>query len=130
MAFKVADDHIDEEGFATVWNICADTVGTDLTQVRDVAGRVLGFLCKHNAEFVVATSNNVEYLDEKFEQDKKVLYDWKKESEMVDLFAQHVEVHFETLRLFLANRRYKPDANYSPVRKDRVAWFQETIRVA
>jgi len=129
MEFKVAEEHLDEDGFATVWNIVSDTVGSDLTQVREVAGRLLGFLCKHNCEFAVTSSNDATYLDEKFEQDKKLLYDWKKESEMVDMVAQHIEVPFEAMRLFLANRRYKPDANYSPVRKDRVAWFQETLKI-
>lgn len=127
--FKVAPDSLDEHGFATVWNIVSETVGDDLTQVREVAGRLMGFLCKHDCDFILTSSANAEYLDGKFEQDKKLLHDWKSESEMVDIITQHAEVHFETLKLFLANRRYKPDANYSPTRANRKEWFENTWKV-
>ncbi|QDV64230.1 hypothetical protein [Crateriforma conspicua] len=127
--FVVSEDSLDEHGFASVWNIVSSTVGDDLYRTREVAGRLMGFLCKHECDFVVTSSANAEYLDQKFEQDKKLLHDWKAESEMVDIIAQHAEVHFKTMKLFLANRRYKPDANYSPTRANRKKWFEETWNI-
>ncbi len=127
--FKVDPSSLDEHGFASIWNIVSETVGKDLENTRDVAGRLMGFLCKHDCDFVVTSSANAEYLDQKFEQEKKLLHDWKKDSEMVDILAQHAEVHFEAMKMFLANRRYKPDANYSPTRANRKEWFEQKWNV-
>ena len=127
--WKVEPDTVDEDGFVSLWNIASATCGGDVAQTREMAARLLGFLCKRQCDFVVVSTTTAEYLDERFERDNKLLYDWKPDSESVDVLAQHAEVPFEAFRIFMETRKFKPDGNYSPRRADRVEWFQEMWNV-
>jgi hypothetical protein len=116
---------VDEDGFTTIWNVAAASTGGDIETTRALASRLLLFLCKKNCDFVVTSSNNAEYLTNWFERDTKLLYDWKPESEFVDVVAQHAEVPAETLMLFLKNKGFSPDGKYTATRAVRVKWFEE-----
>ena len=120
---KVADANLDESGFASLWNIASATCEEDLEATRALAAKLLCFLCQKGCDFVVVSSTDAEYLDAWFERDSKLLYDWKPESELVDVLSQHAEVPFEALVSFMANQKFNPSTNYSPKRADRVEWF-------
>lgn len=115
----------DEHGFTSVWNVASATCDGDEARTRDMAGRMLGFLCKKEYEHVVCSSTDAEYLDSWFERDKAILYNWKAESETTDAITQHAFVPAAAMISFLKREKFKPTANYSPRRADRVAWFQE-----
>ncbi|MEM9366920.1 MAG: hypothetical protein AAGD07_13075, partial [Planctomycetota bacterium] len=70
-------------------------------------------------------STDAEYLDSWFERDKAILYNWKADSETTDAITQHAQVPAQAMISYLKRERFKPTANYSPRRADRVAWFQE-----
>ncbi|MEM6364147.1 MAG: hypothetical protein AAF539_12895 [Planctomycetota bacterium] len=125
IVLKFNPDDADEHGFASVWNIASATFDGDLEKTRDMAGRILGFLCKKEYEYVVVSSTDATYLDEWFERDKAILYNWKADAETTDAITQHAFVPAAACLSFLERQRFKPTANYSPRRADRVAWFQE-----
>lgn len=127
--WKVAPDALDEDGFVSLWSIASATCDGDVEQTRELAAKLLGFLCKRQCDFVVVSTTDAEYLDQWFERDNKLLYDWKPESETVDILAQHAEVPYEAFLLFLETRKFKPSGNYSPRRADRVQWFTEMWNV-
>ena len=120
---KVEPSDCDADGFISVWNIASTTMGGDYEQTRMLASRFLGFLCKHACPFVIVSQTDATYLDEWFERDKSLLYDWKAESEKVDVLAQHAHVPFESFKYFLKSKKFQADKNYSPRRADRVEWF-------
>ena len=114
----------DEDGFVSIWNIASASTDGDLEQTRALAAQFLCFLCKRNCDFVVTSSTNAEYLDEWFERDTKILYDWNLDSEKVDVIAQHAEVPYEPFVSYLENQKFNPKPKYAPRRVDRVEWFQ------
>ena len=116
---------IDSAGFVTIWNVAAASCGDELTATRDLASKLLLFLCKKKCDFVVTSSTNAEYLDSWFERDSKLLYDWKPGSEFVDVVSQHAEVPAAGLLLFLKNNKFDPAANYTATRAVRLDWFRE-----
>ncbi|MCM2370413.1 hypothetical protein [Aporhodopirellula aestuarii] len=118
-------EDVDEHGFTSVWNVAAATCDGDQLRTRDLAGRILGFLCKKDYEHVVVSSTDAQYLDEWFEREKAILYNWKADSETTDAITQHAQVPAASMISFLKREKFKPTANYSPRRADRVAWFQE-----
>lgn len=118
-------EDVDEHGFTSVWNIASAICDNDLAQTREMAGRILGYLCRKEYEHVLVSSVDAQYLDEWFERDKAILYNWKADSETTDAITQHAQVPAASLISFLKRERFKPTANYSPRRADRVAWFQE-----
>ena len=118
-------DDVDEHGFTSVWNCAASTCDNDTERTRDMAGRMLGFLCKKEYEHVVVSSTDAQYLDEWFEREKAILYNWKADAETTDAITQHAMVPAASMISFLKREKFKPTANYSPRRADRVAWFQE-----
>jgi hypothetical protein len=115
----------DSDGFVTIWNVAAASCGDELAATRDLAAKLLLFLCKKKCDFVVTSSTNAEYLDSWFERDSKLLYDWKPGSEFVDVVAQHAEVPIAGLLLFLKNNKFDPSATYTATRAVRVDWFRE-----
>ena len=121
--FKCLPEDQDEDGFVNIWNIAMTTCEGDQEAARELSGRVLGFLCKHSCDFVVCSANGLQYLDDWFEKDNKILYNWKPGSETVEVIAQHAEVPFKAFVLFLETKKYKPAGNYAPRRIDRVEWF-------
>jgi hypothetical protein len=121
-------DH-DGDGFVSIWNIASTSCDGDLEMTRALAAQLLGFLCKKNCDFVVASTTDAEYLDEMFERDKKLLYDWNLDSEKVDVLAQHVEVPFQPFVDFLVSEKFNPKTKHSPKRADRVEWFTNQLNV-
>jgi hypothetical protein len=114
---------IDEDGFTTIWNFAAASCEDDLERTRAFAAQLLGFLCKKKCNFVVVSTTDAEYLDQWFEKDTKLLYDWNLDSEKVDILAQHATVPSEALRLFLENNKFNAKTKHSPKRADRLEWF-------
>lgn len=123
--FKISPDDQDEHSFVSVWNIASATCEGDQEKTRALASKLLNFLCKRDCDFVVCSSSGVEYLDEKFELDKKILYDWKPESEYVDVITQHAEVPGRAFMSFLTTHKFNPSTKYNPRRADRELWFRE-----
>ncbi len=127
--FTVEPGDVDEERFASIWNIASATMGGDTVKARMIASKVLGFLCKHRCEFVIATPTDAKYLDEWYERNHKLLHDWSPESDKVDVISQHCQVPFETFVEFLQNKKFSIEKNYSPRRADRLAWFTDDWNV-
>lgn len=123
LEFRVTPENLDENGFASIWNIASATCDGDLEMTRALSAKLLNFLCQKGCDFVVVSSTDAEYLDAWFERDNKILYDWKPESETVDVLSQHAEVPFEALLPFMFNQKFNPVTKYSPKRADRVEWF-------
>ena len=121
---KTNPSDLDKDGFVSIWNIASASAKGDLEQTRALAAQFLCFLCKRNCDFVITSTTNAEYLDERFERDNKLLYDWNLESEKVDIIAQHAEVPYEPFVSFLQNQKFNPKTKYAPRRVDRVEWFQ------
>ena len=123
--FKISPDDQDKDSFVSIWNIASATCNGDLAETRALASKLINFLCKRDCDFVVCSSTNIEYLDEKFESDNKILYDWKPESEHVDIITQHAEVPGRAFMSFLKTHKFNPETKYNPRRADRVEWFNE-----
>lgn len=129
LEITASEDILDENCFATLWNIASSTMGGDYDQTRQLASRLLNFLCKNRFPYIVASTTDLQYLDDWFERDNKVLYDWSPESEMVDVVSQHASLPFDTLLQFLTNHKFKSDGKYSASRRVRVDWFQSEWNV-
>jgi len=116
---------IDEDGYVSLWNAASSTMNADMAKTRALASRFLGFLCKHDCDFVVASSTDAGYLDERFEREDKLLYNWNVDSENVDVVSQHAYVPVEGFKQFLKTKKFNPSTTYSPRRADRVTWFKD-----
>jgi hypothetical protein len=123
---KIAIDpaNLDEEQFASLWNVASATMGGDLAATRELASKFLGFLCKKRCPFIVVSATDATYLDEWYERDNKLLYDWKAQSEKVDVLSQHAFVPFEIFAKYLVSQKFKPEVNHNPRRAMREEWFQ------
>jgi predicted transcriptional regulator len=126
---KGSPDHIDEDGYISIWNVAADSCEGDQDKARALAAQLLGFLCKKSCDFVVMSSTDAEYLDEWLERDKKLLNDWNLGSETVDVLSQHAQVPYKALIDFLSNNKFNPKTKHSPKRADRAEWFQNVWNV-
>ncbi|TWU27077.1 hypothetical protein Pla52o_09360 [Novipirellula galeiformis] len=122
---KASPEDIDADGFVSLWNIASNACNKNTIETRELAARLLCFLCRKQCDFVVTSGNNAEYLDQWFERDNKLLYDWKPESETVDVVAQHAEVPHDAFVSFLDNNKFDPAGKYAATRAVRVQWFQE-----
>jgi hypothetical protein len=127
--FKISPENQDEDGFVSIWNIASATCGGDQSETRALAAKLLNFLCKKECDFVVCSSTDAQYLDEKFESENKLLYDWKPDSEYVDILSQHAEVPANAFLSFLKTRKFNPSTKYNPRRADRIQWFTEMWNV-
>ncbi len=123
--FKISPDDQDEDSFVSIWNIASSTCNGDQEKTRALAAKLLNFLCKRDCDFVVITPADAEFLDNKFEAENKLLYDWKPESEYVDILSQHAEVPAKAFMSFLTTHKFSPVTKYNPRRADRVEWFNE-----
>lgn len=123
--FRVADGDLDPNGFVSIWNIAAASSDGSVEATRSLAAKLLCFLCQKGCDFVVVSTTDAEYLDSWFERDNKLLFDWKPESEKVDVLSQHAEVPFEAFVGFVANQKFSSAVNYNPKRSMRVEWFTE-----
>ncbi|WP_153557358.1 hypothetical protein [Roseimaritima sediminicola] len=122
-------DELDADGFVSLWNVASASRDGDTPAVRELASKLLLFLCKKQCDFVVTSTANAEYLDNWFERDKNLLYNWKPDSEFVDVVAQHAEVPGNALLSFLRNENFDPSVNHNATRAARVKWFQEMWNV-
>lgn len=120
---RVAAGDLDSSGFASLWNIASASSTGELSATRGLAATLLCFLCQKDCDFVVVSTTDAEYLDAWFERDNKLLYDWKPESEKVDVLSQHAEVPFDALVAFLGNQKFNLATTYQPKRAQRVEWF-------
>ena len=125
IAITVDPESIDADGFVSLWNVASSTMNADLHRTRALASRFLGFLCKHQCSFVVASSSDAKYLDERFERDNKLLYNWAIDSENVDVVSQHAYVPADSFVKFLKQKKFDASSNYNPRRADRVKWFSD-----
>ncbi len=116
-------EKLDDDQFATLWDVAAATMGGDDAGTRLLAGKLLGFLCKKRCPFVVVSPADATYLDDLFERDNSLLYNWKPESEKVDILAQHASVPYQIFANFLENEKFNAKVNHSPRRADREEWF-------
>jgi len=123
LEFTVSPTDVDEDQFVSIWNIASSTMGGNAVQTRTLASRLLGFLCKHRCGLLTVSSTDAKYLDDWFERDNSLLYDWKPESEKVDVLSQHAYVPFDAFCNFVRANKFKSDQNHSPRRADRVDWF-------
>lgn len=122
---RVNPADLDSSGFASIWNIASCTCDGNIEETRAFAATLLCFLCQKECDFVVVSTTDAEYLDAWFERDSTLLYNWKPDSERVDVVAQHAEVPFEALVHFLGNKNFSPERKYSPKRSLRVEWFTD-----
>ena len=125
LVIRFDPESLDSDGFVSLWNVASATMDADLHRTRALASRLLGFLCKHQCTFVIASSSDAKYLDERFERDNKLLYNWAVDSENVDVLSQHAYVPGTGLLQFLKKNKFDPSASYSPRRADRVKWFTD-----
>jgi hypothetical protein len=116
---------VDSDGFVSIWSIASATCGGETIPTRGLAARLLIFLCKKKSTMVVTSSANASYLDSWLERDKKLLQDWKPESEFVDVVAQHAEVPADACLKFLDNEGFNFTSNYTATRAQRLEWFTE-----
>jgi hypothetical protein len=119
----VDPETVDEDGFVTLWNVAAATMNGKTELTRVLASKLLGFLCKQKCDFVFTSSTDAKYLDEWFERDQSLLYDWSPQSEKVDVVAQHAHVPAKALLRLLKDKKFNPTVNHNPRRADRVDWF-------
>lgn len=129
LEFTVNPTDLDEDQFVSIWNVTASTMGGDATQARELACKLLVFLCKHRCPLLTVSPTDAKYLDEWFERDNSLLYDWKPASEKVDVVAQHAHVPFDLFVNFLKDHKFSPDKNYTARRVDRVEWFSNEWNV-
>ena len=129
LEIKVNADDIDDDGFVSIWNVASASTGGETTDARFLAAKILGFLCKHRCNFVLVSQNDAKYLDEWFERDKSILYDWNTDSEKVDVITQHAFVPAEALPDFLETKKFKPGVKYAPKRSIREEWFNDEWNV-
>ena len=122
-SIKVDEKHLDEDGFASIWNIAHSTMEGDAAQTRMLAGKFIGFLCKHRSDLVIVSAVDGNYLDEWYERDNALLNDWKPESDKVDVITQHAFVPFSFFVKLLTEKKFSHEKNYSPTRATRVDWF-------
>ncbi|QDS93278.1 hypothetical protein FF011L_20400 [Roseimaritima multifibrata] len=121
---SITSDDVEEDGFMTIWNIASASCDSDTARTRQLASKLLLFLCKKKCDFIVTSTANAEYLDNWFERDTAVLYNWKPDSEFVDVVAQHAEVPAKAFLAFLKNEKFDSGVNHNATRAARVEWFQ------
>lgn len=122
---RIDPETLDEAGYVSIWNVASATVNGDTILARAVASRLLGFLCKHQCDFVVTSSTDARYLDEWYERDQGLLNDWAPTSEKVDVLSQHAQVPGQALLRLLRVKGFDPTKVYSPKRADRAKWFTD-----
>lgn len=122
---KISPDDVDSDGFISIWNIASCTCDGDIVATRELASKLLLFLCKKQSTLVVTSSSNANYLDAWFEREKKLLQDWKPESEFVDVVAQHAEVPADACLRFLKFEKFRSTSKYTATRAQRKLWFEE-----
>ncbi len=118
-------DSLDDDQFISLWNVAAASTHGDAERSRDLASKLLGFLCQQRCPFVVVSQTDATYLDEWFERDNKLLHDWSAQSDRVDVLAQHAHVPFDLLTKFLAAHKFDAGHVYNPRRAAREAWFND-----
>jgi hypothetical protein len=120
---RIDPETVDEDGYVSIWNVAAASMDGKTELARVLASKLLGFLCKQKCDFVFTSSTDAKYLDDWFERDTSLLYDWSPQSEKVDVVAQHAHVPASALLRLLKQKKFNPVTNHNPRRADRVDWF-------
>jgi hypothetical protein len=123
VTLRIDPETVDADGYVSIWNVAAATADGKTELARVLASKLLGFLCKQKCDFVFTSSTDAKYLDEWFERDPSLLYDWSSQSEKVDVVSQHAHVPASALLRLLKQKKFNPVANHNPRRADRVDWF-------
>ena len=129
---SIDSQKVDADGFIRLWDLAACTPTGDKrsdSETRVLAGKLLGFLCKLRYENVLVTQHAATYLQDRFERNEQVLYNWSPETDNIDLVAQHIEVPAQEVIKLLAKKRFDPQENYNPRRSSRLEWFNNDWKV-
>jgi hypothetical protein len=123
LAFNTAQK--DEDGYITLWRLAEDSLGYVRSNqtVRELASRLLNFLCKQRFSYVLLPKHDADYLDEMAERDEAAFFNWSPENAKVDLIAQCIKVPAEPLLRFLKENRFSAAESYSTRRTTRQEWF-------
>lgn len=125
-------EKLDADGFIRLWDLAACRPTGERrsdAETRELAARLLGFLCKLRYENVLVTQHAANYLQDRFERNDSVLYDWSTSNDNVDLICQHIEVPAQEVIKLLAKKRFDPQENYNPRRSSRLEWFNNDWKV-
>jgi hypothetical protein len=128
----VDSQKVDADGFIKLWDLAAckgDGEKRSDDETRELAGKLLGFLCKLRYENVLVTQHAANYLQDRFERNEGVLFNWSPDTDNIDLIAQHIEVPAQEVVKLLAKKRFDPQENYNPRRSSRLEWFNNDWKV-
>jgi hypothetical protein len=128
-AITVNPDDLDKDGFVSLWNIASTSSGQDVSQARSLASQLLSFLCITRCPFVTVSPTDVEYLDDWFEREEKLMCDWSPENDKVDVITQHACVPADALLRYLQSNEFDPSASYNPRRSTKIAWYNDDWNV-
>jgi hypothetical protein len=115
----------DEDGYLTLWRLTEDSLGyvRSSQTIRELASRLLNFLCRHRYPYVLLAGHDADYLDEMAERDEAAFFNWSPDNDKVDLIAQCIKVPGEPLARFLKEKGFSAAESYSARRSTRQEWF-------
>jgi hypothetical protein len=121
----------DEDGYITLWRLAEDSLGyvRSAQTIRELASRLLNFLCKHRYPYVLVVGHDADFLDEQAERDEAAFFNWSGDSDKVDLIAQYIKVPAEPLARFLKEKGFNAAESYSARRATRQEWFKDDWKV-
>ena len=121
----------DEDGYITLWRLAEDSLGyvRSSQTVRDLASRLLNFLCKNRYPYVLLVGHDADFLDEQAERDEAAFFNWSGDSDKVDMIAQYIKVPADSVTRFLKEKGFSAAENYSARRATRQTWFKENWNV-
>lgn len=124
-------NNTDEDGYITLWTLAQGSLGYTRSNqtVRELASRLLNFLCKHRYPYVLVAGHDADYLDEMAERDEAAFFNWSPESDKVDLIAQYIKVPAEAVTRFLTANGFNAAEAYSARRSTRQEWFRDDWNV-
>jgi hypothetical protein len=115
----------DEDGYITLWRLAEDSLGyvRSSQTIRDLASRLLNFLCRHRYPYVLLAGHDADYLDEMSERDEAAFFNWSPDNDKVDLICQCIKVPGEPLLKFLKEKGFSAAEGYAARRATRQEWF-------
>ncbi len=117
----------DEDGYITLWRLAQDSLGYVRSHqtIRELASRLLNFLCKEQYPYVLLAGHDADYLDEMAERDEAAFFNWSSDSDKVDMLAQYIKVPADPVVRFLKDNGFNPAESYTARRATRQDWFRE-----
>ncbi len=121
----------DDDGYITLWTLAQESLGyTRSSQtVRDLASRLLNFLCRNRYRYVLLAGHDADFLDEQAERDESAFFNWSPDSDKVDLIAQYIKVPAAPVARFLKENGFNAAESYSARRATRQEWFKDDWNV-